>query len=114
MVNLWNTISLAQTGKVKLLDSGRELFGTVIKHGVNDKTITVRVSSRRWNSKYAKALFNSKNKQVHDEYNYCVTGDKVIISNCLKLSPTKAYYVKEIVKAFPRPLGDSKKSDQVI
>ena len=42
-VNLWNTISSAQTDKVKLLDSGIELFGTVIKHGVNDKTVTVRV-----------------------------------------------------------------------
>jgi ribosomal protein S17 len=65
-VNLWNTISLAQTGKVKLLDSGRELFGTVIKHGINDKTVTVRVSSRHYNHKYKKALYSNKSKQVHD------------------------------------------------
>jgi len=76
---------------------------------VNDKTVTVRVSSRHYNHKYKKPQYSNKNKQVHDEYNYCVTGDKVIIANCVKLSNTKAYYVKTIVKAFPRsmtPKGD--------
>lgn len=65
-INLWNTISLARTGTIKLLDSGRELYGTVIKHGVNDKTVTVRVSSRHYNQKYKKFLYNNKHKQVHD------------------------------------------------
>ena len=65
-INLWNTISLAHTGNIKILDSGRELFGTVVKHGVNDKTVTVRVSSSRINHKYKKWLYNNKNKQVHD------------------------------------------------
>lgn len=102
-INLWNTISLTQTGRIKLLDSGRQLFGTVVKHGVNDKTVTVRVSSRHFNHKYKKPQYNSKNKQVHDEHNYCVTGDKVIIANCNQLSPTKAYYIKSIVQPFPRP-----------
>lgn len=48
-INLWNTIALAQTGRIKLRDSGQELFGTVIRHGINDKTVTVRVSSRHYN-----------------------------------------------------------------
>jgi ribosomal protein S17 len=39
---------------------------------------------------------------VHDEYNYCVSGDKVVIRTCKKLSENKAYFVKTIVKAFPR------------
>ena len=110
-INLWNTISLTLTGNVKLLDSGRELFGTVIKHGVNDKTVTVRVSSRHYNQKYKKYLYNHKHKQVHDELNYWVTGDKVIIANCQQLTNTKAYYVKTIVKPFLRPMtpkGDQK------
>jgi len=102
--NIWNTISLAYSGNVKLLDSGRELFGTVTKHGVNDKTITVDVSSRFYNYTYKRYHYNTKSKQVHDEYNYCVAGDKVIIANCQKLSSTKAYYVKSIVKPFPRPM----------
>ena len=111
MVNLWNSISLAQTGKIKLMDSGRELFGTVVRHGLNDKTITVRVSSRGFNQKYKKFQYSSKNKQVHDEYNYCVTGDRVIIANCNKLAPTKAYYVKEMVQPFARPLEFTSHND---
>ncbi len=39
---------------------------------------------------------------MHDENNYCVTGDRVIIGNCFKMSNTKAYYVKSIVKPIPR------------
>lgn len=34
--------------------------------------------------------------------NYCVTGDKVVIKNCVQLSKTKSYYVKNIVKPFGR------------
>lgn len=103
--NLWNSISLTHTGRIKLLDAGRELFGTVIQHGVNDKTVTVRVSSRYFNHKYKKPQFSSKNKQVHDEHNYCVAGDKVIIANCHKLSNTKAYYIKTIVQPVPRTMA---------
>lgn len=114
MVNLWNTISLAQTGKIKLLDSGRELFGTVIQHGVNNKTVTVRVSSRYWNSKYKKPQYSSKKKQVHDEYNYCVTGDRVIIACCNKLSNTKAYYVKQIVTPYPRKMEEKEQESPKI
>ena len=43
-----------------------------------------------------------KNKLVHDQMNYCVSGDKVIIKNCQKLSKQKAYYIKNIIKPFPR------------
>ncbi len=39
---------------------------------------------------------------VHDYLNYCVSGDKVIIRGCKKLSANKAYFVKSILKAFPR------------
>ena len=85
-INLWNTISIAQTGRLKLQDSGRELYGTVVKHGVNDKTVTVRISSRIKNTRYIKWLYSNKSKQVHDELNYCVTGDKVIIGNCAPIT----------------------------
>jgi ribosomal protein S17 len=103
-VNIWNTISFLETGRMKLLGSGQELFGTVVKHGVNDKTVTVRVCALSFFHKYRKPQYSSKNKQVHDEDNYCVTGDKVIIANCHKLSKTKAYYVKTILKPFGRPM----------
>ncbi len=43
MASVWNLLNPLRNGggTLKLLDSGRELFGTVIKHGINDKTITV-------------------------------------------------------------------------
>lgn len=95
-------LSPAKSGILRLAGSGNELFGTVIKHGLINKTITVRVSAQNWNRKYRLFINSHKNKLVHDETNYCVTGDKVIIKSCAKLSKQKHYYVKNIVKAFPR------------
>lgn len=102
MSSLWNVLAPAISGVVRLSGSGQELFGTVVRHGLNNKTVTVRVSAQNWNNKYKRYMHSHKNKQVHDELNYCVTGDKVIIATCPKMSTTKAYYVKNIVKAFPR------------
>jgi len=102
MSSLWNLLAPTRSGIVRVAGSGNELFGTVIKHGVNNKTLTVRVSAQNYNKKYNKFIQSHKNKQVHDETNYCVTGDKVIIKCCQKLSKQKHYYVKNIVKPFPR------------
>lgn len=41
MASIWNFLSPLRTGHSYLAKSGNELFGTVIKHGVNNKTITV-------------------------------------------------------------------------
>jgi ribosomal protein S17 len=101
-MSLWNILSPACNGMIRIAGSGNELFGTVIRHGLINKTIAVRVSARNWNNKYQMWLYSHKNKLVHDETNYCVTGDKVIIKSCKKLSKQKAYYVKNIVKPFSR------------
>ena len=34
---------------------------------------------------------------MHDEEEYCRTGDKVVIKQCRKISPIKYYYVRNIV-----------------
>ena len=102
MTSLWNLLSPTRSGVIKISGSGYELFGTVVKHGLIDKTVTVRVSSQRWNNKYKRFMHTFKNKLVHDELNYCTSGDKVIIQVCKKLSKQKAYYVKNIVKPFGR------------
>ena len=39
---------------------------------------------------------------MHDEEEFCVTGDKVVIRHCRKLSSTKAYYVNRIIKPAAR------------
>lgn len=46
--------------------------------------------------------YSYHNKQVHDEENYCVTGDKVVIKFCGQMSKMKNYYVKSIVKPMGR------------
>ena len=44
-------------------------------------------------------MWYSKNnlKHVHDEEEYCRTGDKVVIRQCRKISPIKHYYVRNVV-----------------
>ena len=66
MSSLWNLLSPAKSGVIKLNNSGVELFGTVIKHGLINKTITVRVSAQNWNKKYKRYINSHKNKLVHD------------------------------------------------
>ena len=39
---------------------------------------------------------------MHDEEEYCKTGDKVVIRYCRKLSNLKYYYVRNIVLATGR------------
>ncbi len=72
------------------------------------------MSAQHWNFKYKKYQYSHKNKQVHDENNYCVTGDKVIIRATEKLSKTKAYYVKTIVKPFARGDYELKTPERIV
>lgn len=102
MASIWNYLSTLRTGHNYLARSGNEMFGTVIKHGVNQKTVTVRTSFHHWSTKYLRYFNKHSNVQVHDEVEACVTGDKVIIKLCEQLSKSKSYYVKRIVKPFGR------------
>lgn len=102
MSSLWNLLAPTRSGMVKIAGSGNELFGTVVRHGLTDKTIAVRVSSQHYNKKYKLFLNTHINKLVHDEMNYCVSGDKVIIKGCPQMSKQKHYYVKNILAPFSR------------
>ncbi len=42
-----------------------------------------------------------KKFHCHDEEEYCRTGDKVVIRSCHKISNSKSYFVRNIV----RPTG---------
>ena len=44
MSSVWNLLNPIRCGgtNLKLLNSGRELFGTVVKHGKINKTVTVK------------------------------------------------------------------------
>ena len=100
--NIFNLTHPLRTGFIKLAPNGRELFGTVIRQGRMDKTVTVRVHSYRWNYKVGFWMTRGKNFHCHDEENYCRTGDKVIIKSCRKLSTLKHFYVRNIVLAAGR------------
>lgn len=66
MSSLWNILAPAISGVVRLSGSGQELFGTVVKHGLINKTVTVRVSAQNWNNKYKRYIHSHQNKLVHD------------------------------------------------
>ena len=59
------------------------------------------MSNYRWLPKQTLWMQRSKNFQVHDEENFCRSGDKVVIRRCRKMTQYKYYYVRNIV----RPVG---------
>jgi small subunit ribosomal protein S17 len=102
MSTIWNILNPIRTGHVPLAPSGRELFGTVIKSGVNQKTVTVQVDRFFFVPKLNKTFTRPGRFQAHDEEEFCRVGDKVVIRACRPLSKTKRYYVRNVVKMFPR------------
>lgn len=104
MSSVWNIFNPIRTGltNLKLRPSGREFYGTVIKHGLINKTVTVKVDYAYYNKKYKGYAKDTTHFLVHDEENFCVSGDKVVIRSCLPLSKRKHYYIRNVVKPFPR------------
>jgi ribosomal protein S17 len=80
--NIWNLKHPLRTGFIKIAPNGKEKYGTVVRQGRMDKTVTVRVNSYHWNYKVGFWVTKSRNFHSHDGENYCRTGDKVIIQNC--------------------------------
>lgn len=94
---IWNFTNPLRTGSLKLATSGRELYGTVVKAGVNKKTVTVKVNRFYYVQKYKKTYSRTGTFQVHDEDEFCVLGDKVVIQTCRPMSKTKRYFVRNVV-----------------
>jgi len=91
------------TGSLRLAHSGRELYGTVIKAGVNQKTVTIKINRFFYVQKYKKTFSRTGRFQVHDEAETCVLGDKIVIQTCRPMSKTKRYFVRNIVVMGGRP-----------
>ena len=100
--NIFNLTHPLRTGFIKLAPGGKEMYGTVIRQGRMNKTVTVRVNSYHWNYKVGFWLTKGKNFHCHDEEDYCRTGDKVIIQACRPLSKSKHFFVRNIVLAAGR------------
>lgn len=62
----------------------------------------MKVDHKYWFPKTKEFKTSQSKYHVHDAENFCVVGDKVVIKHCLPLSPLKHYFVRNIVKAFPR------------
>ena len=56
------------------------------------------MSNYRWIPKVNLWAQRGKNFLVHDEENFCRSGDKVVIRRCRKLTDRKHYYVRNIVR----------------
>ena len=113
--NIYNLLHPVRQGWNKMARGGKDMFGTVVKHGLMDKTVTVskltlsnlsmiqvRISHYSYNYKVQTWFHRGRNMQCHDEENYMKTGDKVVIRACRKISNLKYYYVRNIVKPIGR------------
>lgn len=90
-----------RTGQ-KLASGGNEIKGVVTRQGLNPKTITVTAWWKHYSHIFKIYKKGSKHYQVHDEHNFCRIGDVVVIKACQKLTPTKAYFVRNIVSQAAR------------
>ncbi|PNR97127.1 30S ribosomal protein S17 [Petrotoga sp. 9PWA.NaAc.5.4] len=63
-----------------------------------DKTITVEAETLTKNPKYGKIVRKTRKYHAHDENNECNIGDIVEIEESRKLSKTKAFVLKKIIK----------------
>jgi len=75
----------------------RRFEGTVVSVAEN-KTIHVRVETRKTHPKYHKQYSQSKKYAVHDEHNRAVVGNEVLFEECRPLSKTKRWTLVNIKK----------------
>jgi len=70
----------------------------VVTSDVNDKTITVTVTSRETHPIYGKQYTVNRKYAAHDENNEAKKGDKVRIIAVRPMSKSKAFKLDEIVE----------------
>ena len=75
----------------------RELIGIVVSDA-SDKTITIKVETKKMDPIYKKRVKKSKKYAVHDEKNEAHVGDKVRVVMTRPLSKTKRYELVEIIE----------------
>ena len=71
--------------------------GTVVSDAM-DKTITVKVETKKTHPLYGKRVEYSKKFKAHDENNEAHVGDRVEIMETRPLSATKRFRLVEIVE----------------
>ena len=71
--------------------------GTVVSDAM-DKTITVKVETKKTHPLYGKRVEYSKNFKAHDENNEAHVGDRVEIMETRPLSATKRFRLVKVVE----------------
>ena len=77
--------------------SRKERRGMVVSDAM-DKTITVRIDSKKAHRKYGKTVARSSKLKAHDEKNEAKVGDTVRIIETRPLSKTKRWRLVEILE----------------
>lgn len=74
----------------------RILQGVIVKKKML-KTVVVCVNRHTKHPKYGKVLLRSSVIKAHDPESACCLGDVVLIQECLPISKTKRFLVKDII-----------------
>lgn len=77
----------------------RTLKGTVLSNKMN-KSAVILVERLIKHPIYQKFIKKQTKLHIHDEFNECVNGDIVEVSECRPISKTKAWTLIRIIKKF--------------
>ena len=78
--------------------SSRKVYRGVVVSDKMDKTITVRIDTKKTHPLYGKRVKYSKKFKAHDENNECNIGDKVRIMETRPLSKDKRWRLVNIIE----------------
>jgi small subunit ribosomal protein S17 len=73
-------------------------FEGIVESAKEQKTIHVRVTTKKMHPKYQKQFMTSKKYAVHDEKGLAKEGDTVRFRECRPYSKTKRWYVISVAK----------------
>ena len=77
----------------------KEMIGVVISNKM-DKTVVVKVETKKRHKLYKKVFRRSKKYKAHDEQNTCNIGDVILIKEERPISREKRWQVIEIVRKY--------------
>jgi len=73
-------------------------FEGVVVTIAGEKSLTVRVDTKKMHSKYRKQYTSSKKYAVHDAKGIAKVGDVVRFEECRPISKMKRWNIKEVIK----------------
>jgi len=78
--------------------TGKKVFTGVVVSDKMDKTIVVKISTKKLHPLYKKYVNRSVKYKAHDEKNDASIGDTVRIQECRPVSKDKCWSLQEIVE----------------